>query len=99
MLEALQDCPHDICQELSWSERADSLCSALCLLSFDGIVLKLGHWLCFERFRLSTLQVLLGLAAGSVLITLGLYAYFVYVIDVFKQRWEPATRNKSNKID
>ena len=96
MLEALQECPHDICQELSWSERADSLCSALCLLSFDGIVLKLGHWLCFDRYRLSTTQVLIGFAAGSVLVTLALYTYFVYIIDIFK-RWE--SRNKSNKTD
>jgi len=84
MLQALQECPPDICKELSWMERSDSICYILCLLSVDLLSVRLASYYLFSVLGCSMSEVMLMTVIGSVSITLGLYAYFVYFMDYFR---------------
>ena len=81
MLEALKETPPGMCAELTWTERFDCMCCALSLLSFDFLVVKTVQYVCAHHLHYTAYQFIVSVAMLSVLLTLLLYAYFVYVVD------------------
>lgn len=86
MLAASKDCPASIMQPLSWYHRFCSLLSSLALFAADVWIYRSSRHLLIDEMHYSAGSVLLWLAITSAVITIGLYVYYVYVIDLVSAR-------------
>lgn len=82
MLDSFADVPDDICEELTWSDRFESVFSIISLLCVDLILLKLITSVFIEHFQFTMWEVLILVTSGSILITILLYLYNVYVVNM-----------------
>ena len=95
MLEAMKECPRDICAPLSFGETASYLFSIFALFALDYKLYHFVYDLAFVRFGLSTKEFWGGLTIASTLITVGLYVYYVELVHLFGRK--PATVEKGDK--
>ncbi len=85
MLQDMLDSPTDAGSEFSWLSRLESLFYSFAILIFDYWVVGLiYHYLKFH-YNLSIASILLLFFGLTIFITLTLYIYYVYLIDIFEK--------------
>lgn len=93
MLDSFANCPEDICAELTWSKRFESTFTIICLLCVDLILLKLILYIFIQYFKFTIYELLILITCVSILITILLYVYNVYVVNM------PATSKAKSTSD
>jgi hypothetical protein len=86
MLEAMKECPRDICAPLSFGENAACLLSIFALFALDYKLYHFVYHLAFRQLGLSVKAFWGGLAITSTLITVGLYVYYVELVHLFGRK-------------
>jgi 1-acyl-sn-glycerol-3-phosphate acyltransferase len=71
--------PDDLCSDISIGEKASSWLLGLSTILFDYVMFKAGHYILLTHYGLSIGVVAIGSILTSILITVGLYIYFVYI--------------------
>ena len=82
ILLELKNCPRDAATELTWTERTKSILASILLFTFDAILLYYLRIFLFEKLRLPVTTVIQYSFYITVLITVALYIYFVYVTEM-----------------
>ena len=91
MLEAMLDTPADVAAPLSWAGRFWNIIATLSVFLFDWVALRYLHRLLFVEMALSARVVTLYISVGSIVVTVLLYVYSVYIVDIMSK--------SSDKID
>ena len=86
MLTALLDCPKIIGKSLSWPQRLRSIAVTLLNIAFDLGCIKLFNLIAFEHLGLSIKQAAFYTVVTIFAITIALYVYTVYVVDLVDRR-------------
>lgn len=86
MLEAFLETPHGVGADLTWGERVSNLSLSAAVVAFNAVVGVMSHHYFFNVLRWSLLKAV-GVTVGSVAaITVGLYVYYVYLVDLGKKK-------------
>lgn len=80
MLEAIKDCPEDIGEELTWTEKGLSVLTIFTLFFINAKLFLLVHHIAFEFLKLTTQQFWILFVLISATITLSLYFYYTEVV-------------------
>lgn len=80
VLLAMKECPKDIGAELSWAEWIKYLVSVIALFVVDGMTIAAVRDVAFNVFHLTGQELLKYVSFICVLITIGLYFYYVEII-------------------
>lgn len=84
--EASIDVPEDLCRKLTLRERSVSLLISIIALIVDVLYIYFSYKFCEIYFGLSNKQIVLFLSVGSLILTVLMYVYFVYIVDFLYQR-------------
>ena len=97
MLLGMKNCPKDICAPLSFLETVAYLGSIFSLFAIDAALYSVVKDVAFRKLQLETKTFLLGISGMSIVITAGLYIYFVEVVHRVARKQGESSDSKKNK--
>lgn len=81
MLQASKNCPDVITLPLTWSDRIRNICTCCVLFATDIAIYCYSKHYLIDVLHCSPASVVVWSLAVSAGITIGLYVYYVYVVD------------------
>jgi hypothetical protein len=101
VLEALADTPAACGEDLTPAQWLSCYAANLCNFVFICLFLKLSGRFCFEILHWSVQETMWYTTAGIFTITIGLFVYFTYVVDIIDRMriGSKGSRNGSEKTD
>lgn len=97
MLESLLNCPPIVGMEISWFQRLRCVIVTLLNIVFDYACIGLFRDICFRQLGLSAWEAVLYTVGLIFFVTLALYIYTVYVIDLLYRPRSHGGRDKKKE--
>lgn len=93
MLEAIKECPDDICRAISPMDTLKGYLAIICMIIVDIKLYNIMSHFAFDIIGLTVMQFLVSVTTLSLLITAGLYIYYTEIVH---WKLEPSKKSEFN---